>query len=70
MLTFITVALFASGCTEKNLSAEQIATEMMDKQNNTQDYSYTMHMTSYFGGKTEETESKTMFKKPNMLKAT
>jgi outer membrane lipoprotein-sorting protein len=41
----------------------------MDKENNTRDYSYTMHMTSYFGGETKETESKTMFKKPNMIKS-
>ena len=70
VLTFIVVALFASGCTEKNLSAEEIATKMLDKQNSTQDYSYTMHMTSNLGGKTEEIESKTIFKKPNMFKET
>jgi outer membrane lipoprotein-sorting protein len=70
VLTFITVALFASGCTEKNLSAEEIATRMLDKQNSTQDYSYTMHMPSNFGGKTEEIESKIIFKKPNMFKET
>lgn len=69
VLAFITVALFASGCTEKNLSAEQIATQMMDKENSTQDYSYTMHMTSYIGGQTKEIESKIIFKKPNMIKS-
>ncbi|OED07228.1 outer membrane lipoprotein-sorting protein [Methanosarcina sp. A14] len=69
VLTFIVVALFASGCAEKDLSAEQIASQMMDKENNTRDYSYTMHMTSYFGGETKESESKTMFKKPNMIKS-
>lgn len=69
VLTFIVVALFASGCEEKNLSAEQIAAQMMDKENNTRDYSYTMHMTSYFRGETKETESKTMSKKPNMIKS-
>lgn len=69
VLTFIVVALFASGCAEKNLSAEQIAAQMMDKENNTRDYSYTMHVTSYFGGETKESESKTMSKKPNLLKS-
>jgi outer membrane lipoprotein-sorting protein len=69
VLTVVFVALFASGCTEKNLNAEQIAAQMMDKENNTRDYSYTMHVTSYFGGETKETESKTMFKKPNMIKS-
>lgn len=69
VLTFIVVALFSSGCMEKNLSAEQIAAQMMDKENNTRDYSYTMHVTSYFGGEIKETETKTMFKKPNMIKS-
>ncbi len=69
VLTFIAVALFASGCTEKNLSAEEIATQMMEKQNSTQDYSYTIHMTSYLEGKAEESEIKTMSKKPNMIKS-
>jgi outer membrane lipoprotein-sorting protein len=30
ILTFIVVALFASGCTKKNLNTEQIAAKMMD----------------------------------------
>ena len=47
VLAFITTAIFASGCTEKNLSAEEIASQMLDKENSIQDYSYTMHMTSY-----------------------
>lgn len=67
VLTFVIVALFASGCTEKNLSAEEIATQMLDKQNSIQDYSYTAHMTSYIGGKTEESESNITIKKPNMF---
>jgi outer membrane lipoprotein-sorting protein len=68
MLTCIAIALFTSGCAEKNLNAEEIATQMMDKQNCTQDYSYIMHMTSYTDGKTFESNSKLMFKKPNMFK--
>ena len=68
VLAFIVLALFASGCTEKNLSAEQIAAQMMDKENNIQDYSYTAHMTSYLGEKPEESESNTIIKKPNMFK--
>jgi outer membrane lipoprotein-sorting protein len=68
VLAFVTVALFVSGCAEKNLSAEEIATQMLDKQNSIQDYSYTMHMTSYAGGKFEESDFKIMFKKPNMSK--
>jgi outer membrane lipoprotein-sorting protein len=69
VLTFLTVALFASGCTEKNMNAEDIATQMLDKQNSTQDYSYTAHIISHFEGKTEESETKTMFKKPNLIKS-
>ncbi|MGB9929240.1 MAG: outer membrane lipoprotein-sorting protein [Methanosarcina sp.] len=68
VLAFITVALFASGCTEKNLGAEEIAAQMMDKQNNIQDSSYTMHITSYLGGKAQESESNIITKKPNMFK--
>ncbi|AKB80122.1 hypothetical protein MSHOH_3639 [Methanosarcina horonobensis HB-1 = JCM 15518] len=68
VLTLIAVALFASGCTEENPSAEEIATQMMDKQDSIQDYSYTMHMTSYAEGKTEEIECKYMFKKPDKFK--
>lgn len=69
VLIFITVALFSSGCAEKNLSAEEIATKMLDKQNSIQDYSYTMHVTTYFDGKVEESEAKIMFKKPNLFKS-
>jgi outer membrane lipoprotein-sorting protein len=68
VLMLVTIALFASGCTEKNLSAEQIAAQMINKENSTQDYSYTMHITTYFGGETKEIESKNIFKKPNMFK--
>lgn len=68
VLAFIAIVLFGSGCTEKNLSAEEIATQMVDKQNSIQDYSYTMYMTSYTEGKTEEIESKLMFKKPDKYK--
>lgn len=68
MLAFVAIILFASGCTEENLSAEEIVTQMLDKQNSIEDYSYTMYMTSYTEGKTAEIEYKTMFKKPNMSK--
>ncbi|MDR7666367.1 outer membrane lipoprotein carrier protein LolA [Methanosarcina sp. Z-7115] len=69
VLTFIVVILYASGCTEKNLSAEEITSHILDKENSTQDFSHTMHTTSYIGEKTEEIEYKTMFKKPNMFKS-
>jgi len=67
VLASITVALFVSGCMEENLSAEEITSHTLDKKNSIQDYSYTMHITSYIGQKTEKIEYKTMFKRPNML---
>lgn len=68
LLFFVTFTLFASGCTEKNLSADEIATQMMEKENNIEDYSYVMNATYYYGEKTTTTEFKTMFKKPNLIK--
>lgn len=68
LFIFITLVLFASGCTEKNPSAEDIATQMLEKQDSIQDYSYTMHATYYTGEKTIETEFKTIYKKPHMIK--
>lgn len=68
VLAFITVALSVSGCTEKDLSAEDIATRMLEKQESIQDYSYTMHTTYYVGEKAVESEFKTIYKKPHMIK--
>lgn len=68
LLFFVTFTLFASGCTEKNLSADEIAAQMMEKENNIEDYSYVMNATYYYGEKTTTTEFKTMFKKPNLVK--
>jgi outer membrane lipoprotein-sorting protein len=68
VLIFVTIALLASGCTEKNLSVEEITAKMLDKQNSIKDYSYTMRATSYFERKTKESESHVMIKKPNMIK--
>lgn len=68
LLIFIILALFTSGCTEKNMSAEDITTQMLEKQDSIQDYSYTMHSTYYTGEKTIESEFKTIYKKPHMIK--
>lgn len=68
LFTFITMAFFASGCAEKNLSAEDIATRMLEKQDGIQDYSYTMHTTYYIREKAIESEFKTIYKKPHMIK--
>ncbi len=68
LFTFISLTLFASGCTEKDLSAEDIAARMLEKQDSIQDYSYTMHTTYYTGEKAIESEFKTIYKKPHMIK--
>jgi outer membrane lipoprotein-sorting protein len=68
LLFFVTFTLFASGCTEKNLSADEIATQMIEKEDSIEDYSYVMNATYYYGEKTTITEFKTMFKKPNLIK--
>ena len=68
LLIFITLALFASGCTEKDLSAEEIASRMLERQDSIQDYSYTMHTAYYVGEKAIVSEFKTIYKKPYMIK--
>ncbi|AKB30326.1 hypothetical protein MSSIT_3607 [Methanosarcina siciliae T4/M] len=68
LLTLVILALFASGCTEEEPSAEEIAARMLEKQNSIEDYSYTMHMTYYIGEKVAENEFKTIYKKPHMIK--
>jgi outer membrane lipoprotein-sorting protein len=68
LLAIVILALFASGCTEKEPSAEEIAARMLEKQNSIEDYSYTMHMTYYIGETVVENEFKTIYKKPHMIK--
>jgi len=68
LLALVILALFASGCTEKQPGAEEIAARMLEKQNSIEDYSYTMHMTYYIGEKVVENEFKTIYKKPHMIK--
>lgn len=66
-LILLVPALFVSGCTGE-LSAEEIAEQMQQKEASIQDYSYTMHMTSYFGEQTQESEILILQKKPNKVK--
>lgn len=68
LLALVILSIFTSGCTEKELSAEEIAAKMLEKQDSIEDYSYTMHMTSYIGEKSVESEFKTIYKKPHMIK--
>ncbi|AKB23778.1 hypothetical protein MSMTP_0309 [Methanosarcina sp. MTP4] len=67
VLLLLVSALFVSGCTEE-LSAEEIAEQMQEKESSIQDYSYTMHITSHFGEQTLENEILTLQKKPNKVK--
>ncbi len=68
LLLLLVPTLFASGCTEE-LSAEEIATQMQEKEASIQDSSYTMHMTSHFGEQIQESETRVLQKKPNKTKA-
>ncbi len=67
VLLLLVSALFVSGCTEE-LSAEEIAEQMQEKEASIQDYSYTMQMTSHFGGQTLESEARVLQKKPDRMK--
>lgn len=67
LLILLVPALFVSGCTG-DLSAEEIAEHMQEKEANIQDYSYTMQMTSHFGNQTQESEVRVLQKKPNKSK--
>ncbi len=67
VLLLLVSALFVSGCTGE-LSAEEIAEQMQEKESSIQDYSYTMHMTSHFGEQTQESEVLILQKKPDRMK--
>lgn len=62
LLVVIVMALF-SGCTE--MSDEQIAQKMKEKQDSIKDFSATMVITSDFGGKSEMAKAKMMNKMPD-----
>ena len=68
ILILISLALLASGCEEK-MSAEEIAAKMQEKEASLEDYSGTMHMTTYLNGEKDlEEEIQIMYKKPNLIK--
>ena len=69
MLLLISSAIFITGCIDEDLSAEQIAEKMQQKQEDIEDYSYTMHMTIEFGDQNMVTQADMMYKKPNKFKA-
>ncbi|AKB34234.1 hypothetical protein MSSIH_3544 [Methanosarcina siciliae HI350] len=67
LLILLVPILFVSGCTGE-LSAEEIAEQMQEKEDSIQDYSYTMQMTSHLGNQTQESEVQVLQKKPNKSK--
>ncbi|MDO9516510.1 MAG: outer membrane lipoprotein carrier protein LolA, partial [Methanosarcinaceae archaeon] len=69
MVLLISSSMFVAGCIDGELSAEQIAEKMQQKQDSIEDYSYTMYMTMEFGGQKMETEADMMYKKPNKFKS-
>ncbi|HJH31699.1 MAG TPA: outer membrane lipoprotein-sorting protein [Methanosarcinaceae archaeon] len=68
MLLLISSSLFVAGCIDGDLSAEQIAEKMQQKQDDIDDYSYTMYITMEFGDQKMETEADMMYKKPDKYK--
>ncbi|MGP8329517.1 MAG: outer membrane lipoprotein-sorting protein [Methanosarcinaceae archaeon] len=68
MLLLVSSSLFVAGCIDENLTAEQIAEKMQQKQDNIEDYSFTMHMTMNFGDQEMLMEADMMYKKPNKMK--
>lgn len=68
LLVLLVPILFVSGCAA-DLSAEEIAEQMQEKEASIQDYSYTMQVTSYFGNQTQESETRILQKKPDKTKA-
>lgn len=67
LLILLLPALLSLGCTEE-LSAEDIAEQMQQKEASIQDYSYTMHIISSYGGEAQESEIQVLQKKPNKAK--
>jgi len=68
VLLLVSSSLFMAGCVDEELTAEQIAEKMQQKQDSIEDYSYTMYMTISFGGQEQVMEADTMYKKPNKIK--
>ncbi len=69
MLLLVSSSLFVAGCIDEDLSAEQIAEKMQQKQDGIEDYSYTIYMTMEFDDQKMVTEADRMYKKPNKFKA-
>ncbi|AKB23780.1 hypothetical protein MSMTP_0311 [Methanosarcina sp. MTP4] len=74
LLLLLVPALFASGCEDKGLAAEkeltleEIAAQMQQKEDNINDYSYTLNLNLDFEGETLENEFEVLARKPDMYR--
>ncbi|NOQ48874.1 MAG: outer membrane lipoprotein-sorting protein [Methanococcoides sp.] len=69
VLLLMCSALFAVGCIDEQLTAEQIAEQMQQKEEGIEDYSYTMYITSSSFGQDNVMESEMIFKKPYKMRS-
>jgi len=74
LLVLLVPVLFVSGCedkglpAEKELTLEEIAAQMQQKEDNIDDYSFTFSLNLDFKGETLENEFEVMGKKPDMYR--
>ncbi|RNI13741.1 outer membrane lipoprotein-sorting protein [Methanohalophilus sp. RSK] len=64
----ISILVLSSGCVGGDLTAEQIAEQFEQKQDNIQDYSATIHMATFLEGNEDSTVARYEMKKPNMMR--
>lgn len=69
VLLLMFCALFSAGCVDEQLTAEEIAEQMQQKEESIEDYSYTMYITSSLHGQDDVMESEILFKKPRQMKS-
>ena len=68
ILVVTSLLLFSAGCIGEELTAEQIAEEYQQKQENIEDYSATVHMTMYLGEQEITSISSISQKMPDKMK--
>ncbi len=74
LLLLLIPVLFVSGCEDKGLAAEkeltleEIAAQMQQKEDNVNDYSFTFNLNLDFEGEALEKEFEVMGKKPDMYR--
>jgi outer membrane lipoprotein-sorting protein len=68
VLFLIGIAILNSGCIGEDLTADQIAEKMQEKQDSVEDISATVHMTASMGDNVQETEYQIIQKNPGKSK--